>query len=155
MKRMQSGLYLDRITYQNADELSQKYGQSYLIVRSIREDAKPLLLRDNIRQEIRLSPSTGLFRMFLDAEKKGFFDEDWWENIYVPKFRQELLRDEQQRLLKEMLRTAKGKSIALCCFCEDEAMCHRSIVMGALQKIADSTGSRDLHCETDYRYYFR
>lgn len=99
-----------------------------------------------------LSPSTELFISYLSAKNAGKFDQQWFQNHYVPTFLQQMKECKNSRdLLNNLYKADRaGKRIALLCFCQDEELCHRSILAGLLQGV-----NCDVHgVHHDYSRYY-
>lgn len=84
-----------------------------------------------------LSPSDGLFSTYWNMKKQGTWNHDTFMNIYVPQFLEEMKLDLAKTLLNTLYHSVvdESKTIALVCFCNDEAECHRSILAGLLQGV--------------------
>lgn len=126
---------MSNITYASYDEV-------WAIVRSLKY-ANP-----NMRHVPDLSPSWGLFRRYLSLRDAGNWNDETFQDIYVPQFLKEMHGKEQQDLLNDLYSTKKH--ICLVCFCQDEGLCHRSIVGGMLQ----GAGLEVNGLSKDYSYYF-
>lgn len=120
----------------------EKYSEVWAIVRSLKY-ANP-----RIKHVPELSPSWGLFNMYLRLKEAGNWNEETFRSMYVPQFLKEMKGKVQQQLLNELF--SANKSIALVCFCEEEELCHRSIIGGMLQ--GAGLDVKGLH--RDYGYYF-
>ena len=112
----------------NAAEADKnRYDANWLIVR------KPDEMPDFVKHEPLLSPSPGLFRLYREAFHAGRFDRSFFENVYVPRFLSELIGNKEAlALLDQLARRSGEEDILLACYCEDETMCHRSIIAGIL-----------------------
>jgi uncharacterized protein YeaO (DUF488 family) len=73
-----------------------------------------------------LSPSADLLKQGQDARD----DKDW--SSFVRKFRSEMAAPETARLLDLLAALSHQTPIALGCYCENEARCHRSILRALL-----------------------
>lgn len=118
------------------------YDEVWAIVRSLKY-ANP-----HIRHVPELSPSWGLFKLYLRLRDEGRWNEETFRTLYVPQFLKEMRGKEQQQLLNELFSTKKN--ICLVCFCSEENLCHRSIVGGMLQ----GAGLEVKGLLQDYSYYF-
>ena len=105
-----------------------------------------------LKQVADLSPSRDLFFHYLSAKKAGKFDRIWFEEHYIPQFIFEMHSPAARELLNTLYKADKcGKRICLVCFCEDEGLCHRSILAGLLQGVGC-----DVHgVKSDYSDYYR
>ena len=76
-----------------------------------------------------LAPSAELMKFAQDAQASG--DDKAWAQ-FVRKFRAELGEGETPRLLDLLAALSHGTPMALGCYCEDEARCHRSVLRALL-----------------------
>ena len=126
------------------DEMEQDSGEKWMIVRSPKEipvDAKHVPA---------LSPSLELFQVYKEARKKGIWDEDFFQKVYVSWFLADLRANQETLdLLDYLCRAGKTRDFYLCCYCtkECECICHRSIIAGVLQ------GRGALVIGSEYRKY--
>ena len=81
-----------------------------------------------------LSPSRELFFWYRRMANAGNWNKRAFYEEYVPRFLKEIKSSPAARAALEDLarRSRDGETIALACFCADESMCHRSIVVGIL-----------------------
>lgn len=80
-----------------------------------------------------LSPSPELFAKYMKVYEAGTFDEKFFQEIYVPQFIEEFAANkEANELLNYLCHESEKKNFYLGCYCEDERLCHRSIVAGLL-----------------------
>ena len=103
-----------------------KYDEIWLIVRSLRR--MPDNPKGNIKHVPTLSPSLNLFYEYNNLRNRGCWNANAFETGYKPKFLQEMKGYSQQNMLKELAQKSKTKDILIVCFCENENMCHRSLV---------------------------
>lgn len=114
---------------------ADSYDEVWAIVRSLKN---PIA---GVKQVTALSPSRELFWKYLELERQKQWNAKSFREIYVPQFLAEMASDPEnysaenpRKWLNELYRLDKaGKNICLVCFCEDETLCHRSIVAGLLQ----------------------
>ena len=112
-------------SYQEMDQ--NRYDENWLIVR------KPDDLPDFVKHVPVLSPSQNLFQKYREACQQKVFDQKFFNKVYVPQFLQELSENtEALAVLQKLTDMSKTKNIMLACYCETEAMCHRSIIAGIL-----------------------
>lgn len=105
----------------------ENFDEILLIVRKL---DRPL---GNARHIVELSPSPGLFKEYRRVYHEGMFNDDYFQNVYVPRFLQELsVNKEALKLLKILCEESERKNIVLCCYCKNKNLCHRSIVAGVL-----------------------
>lgn len=128
-------LRISEVNYSDYDEV-------WAIVRSLKYG------NQKMRHVPELSPSWSLFKTYMDMRKEGRWNEDTFRKVYVPRFLKEMRGREQQMLMGELFNTQKN--IALVCFCEDECLCHRSIIGGMLQ----GAGANVRGLSRDYSFYY-
>lgn len=75
-----------------------------------------------------LAPSEGLVKEALQAE-----DDKAW-NRFVRRYRAEMKRPEADRLLTLLAALSHQANLAVGCYCEDEAHCHRSVLKTLLEE---------------------
>ena len=119
-----------------------EYDEVWAIVRSLKYG------NPRIRHVPELSPSWGLFEMYMRLKKDGNWNEDKFRRLYVPQFLKEMRGKEQQKLMNELFATKKR--ICLVCFCQEEELCHRSIIGGMLQ----GAGLEVRGLSRDYSHYY-
>lgn len=128
----------------NIRDANRRYDKNLAIVRSMKSKS------DFIVQEPLLAPSTSLFHNYLRLRDAGCWNKDSFNASYVPQFLRELKQNRAALdKLNEIWRDSKTMDIALCCFCQDETMCHRSIIAGLLQGVGT-----DVSCGSDYSKYY-
>ena len=97
-----------------------------------------------------LAPSPELFRDYRQAFHAGRFGTEYFQNVYVPWFLKDLEKNlEAQERLEYLCQESRTKRIALCCYCEDESLCHRSIIAGILLGMGAVIETKE-----EYRKYF-
>ena len=80
-----------------------------------------------------LSPSPELFAEYRSLARNQEFNEEYFQTKYVPQFIQDLSKNESAfSLLQQLCEESRTKDILLCCYCEKEWVCHRSIIAGIL-----------------------
>ena len=75
-----------------------------------------------------LAPSEGLVKQALGAE-----DDRAWKG-FVRRYRAEMKRPEAARLLALLAALSHETNLAVGCYCEDEARCHRSVLRELLRE---------------------
>ena len=120
--------------------------ESWAIVRSFKSKS------DWIKQVPALSPTPSLYNLALNLQKTGNWNDNTFMDIYVPQFIADITNNEEAKHLLNYLVDAdkQGKTIALCCYCANEELCHRSIIAGILYGL-------DCNVETDENsahYYY-
>ena len=120
------------------------YDENWLIVR------KPDVVPAFVKHELLLSPSPELFLKYLEACHAGLFNREFFDQVYVPRFLKELSENhEALALLDHLVKKSKYTDILLACYCEDEAMCHRSIIAGVLLGMG-----AEIDTKPEYRKYY-
>ena len=123
------------------------YDEVWAIVRKLKSNPC------NFRHVKDLSPSLELLNTFIELRGNGEWNKQAFDEIYLPRFLKEIKDNEHAReLLYELYdRDSSGESIALTCFCDDEIICHRSVIAGILQGIKANVVTKT---GNDYiRYY--
>lgn len=101
-----------------------KYDEIWVIVRSLGN----VPTGDNVYHVPQLSPSYDLFYDYRNWVKQGVWCKKQFDEVYKPRFLEEMKSDTAQQYLNLLRESCKTKDILICCFCNDESMCHRSIV---------------------------
>lgn len=98
-----------------------------------------------------LSPSVSLLCDYQKWAKQGNWNAEKFASDYVPRFIHEIKHNPNAiALLDELYKRSKSDDIALYCFCQDETLCHRSIVAGMLLG-----AGANISCSEDYRKYWQ
>lgn len=126
----------------------EQYDEVWAIVRLMKNPT------EKMKQVIELAPSSELFVSFRLAKKSGLWNEEFFQANYVPKFLEDICRNQKSKdKLNELYSLDRaGKRICLVCFCPDETICHRSIVAGLLQGVGCNVR---LPSNADYRHYYK
>ena len=141
-------IYLENV-YHVIQETLDRYDLVWFITRNATEVQDFIDTHDNVTVRSELSPQPELFRACRAMIKEGSWDQEAFDRFYVPRFLRELSEHpEGLSLLEELKAQSAEKEIALACFCEDERMCHRSIVGGLLLNMGASVA-----CDEAYRKY--
>lgn len=101
-----------------------KYDEIWIIVRSLGN----VPTGGNVYHVPQLSPSYNLFYDYRNWVKQGIWCKKQFDDVYKPRFLEEMKSDTAQQYLNLLRESCKTKDILICCFCSDESMCHRSIV---------------------------
>lgn len=101
-----------------------KYDEIWIIVRSLGD----VPTGGNVYHVPQLSPSYNLFYDYRNWVKQGVWCKKQFDDVYKPRFLEEMKSDTAQQYLNLLRESCKTKDILICCFCSDESMCHRSIV---------------------------
>lgn len=117
------------ITIENIRNVRQgQYDEVYAIVRFFKGRS------GWIKHMPELSPSHQLWAKFHKLRLSGKWNADSFRHTYLPEFLSEMKGQAARDKLNELVKLDRaGKSIALVCFCQDEALCHRSIIAGLLR----------------------
>lgn len=95
-----------------------------------------LLMRPNVKVIDDLSPSKELFTFYLSNKQRGTWDMDTFLKRYVPRFLKEINCEDGRDRLNELWQLDRaGKTILIICTCQEENMCHRSILAGVLASV--------------------
>lgn len=117
----------------------------WAIVRSLKSPG-------TMKQVADLSPSKYLFWKYLDWKKAGKWNHDTFETMYVTTFLRELRANPAAiDLLRQLARMPADEDVTLVCFCDDETLCHRSIIAGILQGAGANIA---LKSGADYSRYY-
>lgn len=108
-------------------DISNSYDEIWLIVRSLKTANIPQL-NIPVYHIPALSPSSELFQCYLSWRQQGLWNIDTFNNSYKPRFLKEMQSLEAQGYIKLLRERSTTKNILLVCYCQDEAMCHRSLV---------------------------
>lgn len=134
-------IYIDRIT----NICTPDYDEVWWIVHS--PDCLPQ--KEKLVQS--LAPSRELFLKYREAFHAGQFGSEFFQTIYVPQFITELSKNkEAEANLDYLCRESSRKNIVLGCYCEDEALCHRSIIAGILLGMG-----AEIQTNQEYRKYYK
>ena len=110
------------------DAKPEEHDETWAIVRSYKN------VSPKVRQVAELSPSWDLFSKY-----RGFVSENRWgveafEGTYLPQFINEIRSGSARELIDGLCEADReGRDICLFCYCADESLCHRSIIVGILQ----------------------
>ena len=109
---------------------------------------------DSLPQEEKLvqslAPSRELFLKYREAFHAGQFGPEFFQNVYVSQFIAELSKNEDAKEnLDYLRRKGSRREIVLGCYCEEEALCHRSIIAGILLGMG-----AEIDTSTEYKKYY-
>lgn len=95
-----------------------------------------LLMQPNVKVIRDLSPSKDLFSFYLGSKRRGDWNMDTFLQKYVPAFLNYINCEDGRDRLNELWRLDKvKKSVLIVCSCQNESMCHRSILAGILASV--------------------
>ena len=136
------------ITLQNANYVyPQNYDEVWIITRSIKQLSDNVRTAPNYRYVPDLAPSPDLFNQARQWIMCHTLNDEW--DRYVQIFLTDLTQNAQAvQALNELYYSSFTKNIALCCFCTDEAHCHRSIIAGLLLN-----AGAHITCNMEYMRY--
>ena len=141
-------IYLENVYHVIQHTLNQ-YDQVWFITRDASEVKEFIDTHPQVVVHAELSPQPDLFRAYRERAKSGCWDRTAFDTFYVPQFLNDLAKNQVGlSLLQELKKNSADHEIALACFCEDESMCHRSIIGGILLNMGAS-----IDCAEDYRKY--
>ena len=118
-------------------------GYEVWIVARSSDNIKNLIDNKRIVWKPHLAPSTLLLAKANLLKKSNMWNEENWQNYYVPEFIKETLGIDHRKALNELYVASKTKKIALACFCKDASHCHRSILIGLMQALQRETEGED------------
>ena len=129
----------------------EKYDEIWIIVRSLGN----VKTGDNVYHVPQLSPSWELFKDFNNWKSHGLWNKKQFDTVYTPRFLKEMESSVSQEYINMLAVKCLTKDVLICCFCEDESMCHRSLVKSLVENSIYSkfylliAGSRTFN---DYSY---
>lgn len=96
-----------------------------------------LLMQPNVHIVDELSPSKDLYTFYLSCKDRGTWDYNTFTKRYVPRFIYEMSsqQDSKNKLNELWSLDRQGKVILLVCACQEEHLCHRSIIAGLLHGV--------------------
>ena len=101
-----------------------RYDEIWLIVRSL----KHMPAGHNIYHVPQLAPSLDLFYTYLSLKRSGKWGVKAFDEIYKPRFLNEMRSAEALTYLNALAEKSKVKDILIVCYCTDKRTCHRSLV---------------------------
>lgn len=138
-------IYLENVSREIQHTLN-RYDQVWFIMRDASEEQYFIVTHSQIVVHAELSPKLELFRLYRDRTKSSYWDKFAFNNFYVPHFLKGLSENQAGLLLLQELKTQSAEhEIALACFCEDESMCHRSIIGGILLNMGATIACPELY----------
>ena len=132
------------LSLKNIRELDDKQ-DNWLIVRSF---TGTLPVR-SVQVDV-LSPSRHLFFAYRRWANEGRWNMQMFNDCYVPEFLRQMKNDREAKdVLNRLYLESRTKDISLACYCENERMCHRSIVGGLLLG-----AGANISCNQEYKKYW-
>lgn len=115
------------------------------------------LMQPNVKIVDDLSPSRDLFTWYMHRRQKGNWNMDTFINEYVPVFIKEIIinQDAKDRLNQLWKLDRQGKTVLLVCSCQEENMCHRSIIAGLLHGVGCNVVSAFGNSISQYDIYYK
>lgn len=151
----------------NMKALNMKYDELWFVMHSMKwyfRDKKTgeinknaeLISQPNVHVVNDLAPSHELYTFYLSHKNRGTWDEDVFWTKYVPMFIHEMSTQEDSRdKLNELYCLDKqGKTILLVCACQEENICHRSILAGLLYGVGCDVKSSFGTDISKYKIYY-
>ena len=127
----------------------EDFDEVWVICYAVDELKEMFTAYKNVLHVPELAPQSGLFHAYRELVNRGQWDQRAFDEEYVPWFLEDIRQNEPAlKLLKELADTSNEKKIQLVCFCDNENMCHRSIVAGILQNMG-----ADIECSSTYSKY--
>lgn len=116
-----------------------------------------LLMQPNVKVIDELSPSRELFQFYMSCKNKGTWNGNTFIHKYVPRFIHEIYseQDSKDRLNELWSLDKQGKTILLVCSCQEENMCHRSIIAGLLHGVGCNVISAFGNSISQYDIYYK
>lgn len=108
---------------------------------------------DGVEQLKTLATTTSLFHWYVQQRRAGLWSYEAFVDTYVPRFLESLANDASaHELMLDLAKRANyGERIVLACYCDVEALCHRSIIGGILDGMGADVKTR---IGNDYRMYY-
>lgn len=129
--------------------LRKKMDYNFAIVRDIQKE----YLDPGEKQLSVLSPSNELFQWCCNMQASGNWNEDSFQQYFLPQFLQEMNSKEARHALNQIVKLDRaGKIVVLNSFFKDESLCHRSILGGMLQGVGCNVV---MESGKDYSNYYR
>lgn len=128
---MKGKLYLVNVKLMNRVPSSVPY--KLFIVRSCKNSDYYTRLGWSIAPQI--SPNPSLFSTYLNLQKSGQWNVDAFNNIYAPRFMEQMTTDD---VMRKVLNNVKalldiGQDVAFMCYC-DSKLCHRFLLGDAYKQ---------------------
>jgi len=109
------------------------YDEVWFIIRSITWMKNKEIFDDpKIYHVPELSPSSNLFFAYLALKKENKWNKESFDKNYVPEFIKGINNENSREKLNLLWKKSKDKKILIICPCQDESLCHRSVVGGIL-----------------------
>ncbi|AXF52288.1 MAG: hypothetical protein [Caudoviricetes sp.] len=127
------------------------FDEIWYIVRSLKNN----YLANETYHVPQLSPSYNLFYKYLNWKKNNLWNQKIFQDKYVPQFLSEIKSSQESRqYLNALCNKGIDKSILLLCYCQEEFLCHRSIILGLIQGYYKENNIQTKCGNFDYTKYF-
>ena len=103
-----------------------------ILIYYIETGTKNMLLSEVIKTRHVYLSRKQFFLTYRKLIKYCKWNKDSFDKYYVPKFLQQMQGREEKDALNQLYVMSKTQNILLVCFCENEDLCHRSIIAGLL-----------------------
>ena len=134
------------ITIREISSYVEQGYQVWIISKNI-DQIKGLIDDDTVIWEPNLAPSQSLLNDVQFYKSNYSWNKEIFISYFVPMFLRESNTQAFKDTLNKLYIESRNKKIALACYCGDETMCHRSVIMGLLKAVGAET-------EKDYSPYF-
>jgi len=126
-----------------------EYDEVWVICYSVGDILDKIDNNTNVFHVPELAPSKELFDKYRTMVHSGNWNREAFIKYYVPIFLEDIRKnDNALKHLKSLVEKSEEKNIILTCFCEDESICHRSIVAGILKNLGAL-----INCNPEYKVY--
>lgn len=127
------------------------FDEVWVICRSVKEIRDIFSKFQNVIHIPELAPSEELFKQYREYFHHGQWNKQVFDNVYVPRFLHDIQSDRGAiNILRRLVDISSEKDIMIACFCEDEAICHRSIIAGILSNM-----KANIDCDIRYGEIYR
>lgn len=110
-----------------------QYDEVWLITHSLTDQTEEILKQEHVFHVPELAPSDQLFAWYRQQVHTGDWGERLFQIHYVPTFLQEIHDyPTARKKLEELVDLSYKIDVAVTCYCENESICHRSIISGIL-----------------------
>lgn len=100
-----------------------------------------------------LAPSWNLFQLFLSLKKHDNWNQDTFNDLFVPHYIREFAGSPRalESFQELLMKVRAGRSITVVCTCYYEGRCHRAILGGIVQGMAPDI---EVRAAGDYRRFW-
>lgn len=107
-------------------DISYAYDEIWIITRTLK--SVPKCGNVPIYHMPDLAPSSELLNYYLALRNAGNWNKETFETLYKPRFLKEMQSTRAICALEVLKERAKDRHILLVCYCQNEELCHRSLV---------------------------